>query len=235
MGGLAIPIFTNLASQEYANSVEVTAQLTQNILDQKSEWHLDTAKFKQSKHQIEKHRNEEKKALLSELKARMSDDCVRAIEISSMKGASAWITILPLQSEKFALNKREFFDSVKLRSRWPLKYVPSMCPCGKNYSVDHAMSCAKRGFMRARHDELRDVIGNLLSEVCNDVAIEPHLTPVTGENLPRSSNTGDDARLDVSARGFWQRGQRAFFDVRVFNPFAPSHLKQNLQKVFTAN
>ena len=89
--------------------------------------------------------------------------------------------------------------------------------------------------MHARHDELRDVVGNLLSEVCNDVAIEPHLTPVTGENLPRSSNTGDDARLDVSARGFWQRGQRAFFDVRVFNPFAPSHLKQNLQKVFTAN
>ena len=89
--------------------------------------------------------------------------------------------------------------------------------------------------MHARHDELRDVDGNLLSEVCNDVAIEPHLTPVTGENLSRSSNTGDDARLDVSTRGFWQRGQRAFFDVRVFNPFALSHLKQNFQKVFTAN
>ena len=103
----------------------------------------------------------------------MSDDCVRANEILSMKGASAWLTTLPLQSEKFALNKREFF--------------------------------------------------------------EPHLTPVTGENLPRSSNTGDDACLNVSARGFWQRGQRAFFDVRVFNPFAPSHLKQNLQKVFAAN
>ena len=52
--------------------------------------------------------------------------------------------------------------------------------------------------------------GNLLSEVCNDVAIEPHLTPVTGENLPRSSKTGDDARLDVSARGFWQREQSIF-------------------------
>ena len=59
--------------------------------------------------------------------------------------------------------------------------------------------------------------------------------PLSREDLPRSSNTGDDACLDVSARGFWQRGQRAFFDVRVFNPFAPSHLKQNLQKVFTAN
>ena len=37
--------------------------------------------------------------------------------------------------------------------------------------------------MHVRHDELRDVVGNLLSEVCNDVAIEPHLTPATGENL----------------------------------------------------
>ena len=27
----------------------------------------------------------------------------------------------------------------------------------------------------------------------------------------------------------------SIFDVRIFNPFAPSHLKQNLQKVFTEN
>ena len=68
------------------------------------------------------------------------------------------------------------------------------------------MSCAKGGFMHARHDELRDVVEIFYPKLAMiDVAIEPHLTPVTGENLPRSSNTGDDARLDVSARGFWQR------------------------------
>ena len=35
---------------------------------------------------------------------------------------------------------------------------------------------------------------------------------------------GDGARLDIVADGFWGGSrQRAFFDVRVFNPFAQSH------------
>ena len=33
-------------------------------------------------------------------------------------------------------------------------------------------------------------------------------------------------RVDVSARGFWMRGQRAFCDIRVFDPMAPCY--QNL-------
>ena len=34
----------------------------------------------------------------------------------------------------------------------------------------------------------------------------------------------DSARLDVAASGFWGgRFERAFFDVRVFNPHAPSN------------
>ena len=42
-------------------------------------------------------------------------------------------------------------------------------------------------------------------------------------------------RLDVSVRGFWQRGQRAFFDFRVFNPFAKIHLNQKLDTAFSSN
>ena len=160
---------------------------------------------------------------------------LRANDLSALKGASAWLTTLPLLSERFNLNKREFFDAIKMRYRWPLKYLPSDCPCGRKYTVDHAMSCAKGGFIHARHDELRDIFGNLLGEVCKDVAVEPALIPITGEFFPPSTITGDDARLDVSARGFWQRGQRAFFDVRVFNPFAPSHVRQTLKSVFRSN
>ena len=32
-----------------------------------------------------------------------------------------------------------------------------------------------------------------------------------------------------------QNGQRAFFDVKVFNPFAPTHTKITLQKAFDNN
>ena len=54
---------------------------------------------------------------------------------------------------------------------------------------------------------------------------EPHLQPITGE-VPTSAtaNFQDGARLDVAADGFWgSRFESAFFDVKVFNPYAPSN------------
>ena len=114
---------------------------------------------------------------------------LRANDLSRMKGASSWLTILPLKSENFVLNRREFYD-------------PSLCPCGKKYDVDHAMSCMKGGFVYRRHDEVRDMLANLLKDVCHDVQVEPHLQILTGEVLTSSANSSDDARLDISARGF---------------------------------
>ena len=72
-----------------------------------------------------------------------------------------------------------------------------------------------------RHDEVRDITAQMLKEVCHDVAVEPLLLPMQGEQLARrTANTSGDARVDVSARGFWTRGQRAYFDVRIFDPTA---------------
>ena len=46
---------------------------------------------------------------------------------------------------------------------------------------------------------------------------------LSGEILSSSNNSSDEM-MDVSERGFWQRGQPAFFDVMVFNTFAKSYL-----------
>ena len=81
---------------------------------------------------------------------------------------------------------------------------------------------------------MRDLFASLLQDVCHDVEVEPHTQTLTGQILSSSTNSSDEARLEVSARGFWQRGQRAFFDVRVFNPFAKSHLSQGLETAFTS-
>ena len=51
-------------------------------------------------------------------------------------------------------------------------------------------------------------------------------------NYQNSSNTSDEARADLSMLGLWQRGQRAFVDVRIFNPFAPSYRNQSLNSTF---
>ena len=89
----------------------------------------------------------------------------------------------------------------------------------------YPLGSQKGGFPTLRHNEIRDLTANLLSEVCHDVSIEPSLQPFTGETLASSSAiTEDSARLDVAASGFWGgQYERAFFDVRVFNPYAPSN------------
>ena len=69
----------------------------------------------------------------------------------------------------------------------------------------------------------------MLDEVCNDVRREPSLIKLTGEVLQNiTSNTKDEARLDVSATGFWGKSQKVFLDIRVFDPNALRYRNQYL-------
>ena len=62
-----------------------------------------------------------------------------------------------------------------------------------------------------RHNEVRDLIASMLGELCNDIEIEPMLQPLTGEQMRhRTTVTGDEARLDAKAKGFWRSNQVAF-------------------------
>ena len=71
------------------------------------------------------------------------------------------------------------------------------------------------GFSTQRCNELRDLETEFLSMACSDVEIESVLQDISGEHLNRGSNKTQDARLDIHARGFWERHRSAFFDVRV--------------------
>ena len=83
---------------------------------------------------------------------------------------------------------------------------------------------------------MRDFTAELLSEFHNDVAVEPLLTPLTGEKLKyKTANREDQARLDCYARGVWLRGSKAYFDVKVFNPLAKIYSKQTLKAAHRTN
>ncbi len=89
------------------------------------------------------------------------------------------------------------------------------------------------GYPTLRHNEIRDMTAQLLTEVCPNVATEPHLQPLTGESFClASTNINDGARLDIRARSFWTAGQDTFFDVRVFHPNAPSNRSGRLSAVY---
>ena len=102
------------------------------------------------------------------------------------------------------------------------------------FSVEHALSCAKGGFPTIRHNEIRNLTATLLTEVCHDVCIEPRLQPMSNETLAGSSpNRQDGARPDIAASGFWGGTfERTFFDVRVFNPHAPSNRHTQLSSCY---
>ena len=108
------------------------------------------------------------------------------------------------------------------------KGLPETCACGREFTCDHAMICKKGGFISLQHNDLRDITYELLSEVCKGVENESMLQPLTGETLKyQIAKTENNARLDLSALGFWCRDERAFFDISVFDPVAPSYAHQS--------
>ena len=58
---------------------------------------------------------------------------------------------------------------------------------------------------------------------------------LTGETFNNLVNVTNEARLDISARGFWVTSQMAFFDIRVFNPIAKRYATLDLAKSYQVN
>ena len=102
---------------------------------------------------------------------------------------------------------------------------PVKCACGVLFSTAHAMCRPRGGFPTIRQYEVRNMVGQLLTEVCHAVAIEPWLAPLFGEVFAAASA---NTRAEVRARGFWTRAQGAFFDFRIFHPDAASYSAQPL-------
>ena len=184
--------------------------------------------------EVKKRKRDHQSSIACQLKDSLSPDLQRAVELAMEKGASNWLTVLPVEEFGFTLHKGAFRDALALRYGWSLHHTPSTCPCGITFSVEHALSCPKGGYPSIRHNDIRDFTARLLTEVCHNVAVEPHLQPLSGETLDGASSiTQDGARLDVAADGFWgSRFERAFFDVRVFNPYAPSNQHSSLQACY---
>jgi len=54
----------------------------------------------------------------SNVKDRLPDDLKRQAEVASEKGASSWLSVLPIGEHGFHLHKGEFRDALRLRYNW---------------------------------------------------------------------------------------------------------------------
>ena len=218
-GGLGIPLLSEEAKIQFESSSTITKVHVESILDQSmfmksstSEGHsVEVLKQTANTNKTEKRHSSQEK-----LESLIPENLSPFFKQAKDKGASSWLNAIPLTNQDLDLTKDEFKDALRLRYNIPLDDLPSKCACGNKFDVNHALICAKGGFISRRHDNIRDFFTVLLDKVCVDVESEPHLSTLSGESFPlRSANKEDEARLDMKALGFWRRGKTAFFDVRV--------------------
>ena len=232
-GGMGILNPTETSQREYDTSLQITAGLSELIYRQEMNLNLlDRNAMESKKSELKK----EKETLIKQEQANIAnlldEKGKRMLMAASEKGASSWLSALPLKSLGYTLNKQEFRDAICLRYGWAIPSTPIYCGCGEKNSFDHILVCKKGGYVSMRHNILRDIEGRLLERVCKDVKIEPELIPSNNET---AGNVAEKARLDISARGVWGIQEKTFFDIRVTHPNATSNMSKSLEAIYESN
>ena len=216
----------------YIESLECTAILTSLLVDGATELPVGGDLDQDAKAAIKARHRTALKEKADNIQSRLPDLQRRAMELAREKGGSSTLTTIPISEHGFCFDvKSEFHDHVHLRYCWPLDNLPPTCPCGANFTIDHAQICKLSGFIHMRHNDPTTFLAQCIKEVHQDVELEPPLQPLNGETFRHlTANTEPDARADihVRVRGFWTNSRNAFFDNRVFYPHARSYQSRSL-------
>ena len=223
MGGLGLTISSSDAGHCFEASSKITAPIAAMIALQGKDPMSASIESKAIKSSV---RNAKRDNQLAEAEAIFNElppPQQHLLACTKEKGASSWVSALPIDEHRFYLHKGDFRDALCLRYGWQISNLPHHCACGDPLSVDHAMCCHKSGFPTLHHNEIRNMSANLLREVCPNTCTEPGLQPFNSETFQlRTANT-DEARVDIRTEGFWTSAQVAFFYIRVFHPSPPSY------------
>ena len=234
-GGLGIKKPEDDCDHEYQASKEITRELKDAIILQAVDF-KDLPTLEKRKKEVSAAREEMLKEKFNNITATCNGITKRSLLAAKEKGASSWLTCLPLQKLGYVLNKQEFRDCMALRYNWAVPDMPRVCGCGKPSNIDHLLSCHLGGYTNMRHNRLRDLIAKMLKEVCYDVKTEPHLLKVNdGDCVLPHTNKTEQARLDISARGVWTSFDKSFFDVRVTHPNCLSNRSKPFQQIYKEN
>ena len=232
-GGLGVPNLRVETPMQYAASKIFTKHHVESIKCQSVEMRPSEQSIDDLKKIQQTIKMETAKSRMDNIDASLSPEVLCLVTQSRDKGASSWLNAIPLKDQGLALNKQEFRDSLRMRYNLPLHDLPSFCPCGDRFNINHALTCKKGGFLAQRHDGVRNLLTSLLAKVCKNVEIEPHLLPLDNERFDlRSANTSPEERLDMKADGFCLRGATAFFDVRVTHVNSKSNQGRPTHMVF---
>ena len=147
---------------EYLASIKISAPLVDKIIAQSHDT-SDDANVQRLMHAVRKEKDDDLKGKLEELKVSLPVRTQRAVDLACEKGASSWLTAIPLKDMNIDLSKLEFRDALRLRYDRPIPDSPSVCVCGCSFTMDHAMICQGGGLVIQRHNEIRDLEAELLN------------------------------------------------------------------------
>ena len=233
LGGLGLKVPSEEAALEYEYSLNINKQLIDAIFNQESSFEVDPKIQSEKINETKKQKASRYETLQAEFKSKLTKDLWKVIELSAEKGASMWLTTIPIVEHGFRLNKQQFLDALCMRYDLNLNDVPRKCYCGENYSINHCLTCRNGGFVIMRHNAVRDSIFDMVNETCKDVKLEPALLPLSGETFSnKKANVSEGARSDISALGLWQPMCRAFLDIRVFNPLAQTNWQKQIPDMY---
>lgn len=213
--GIGIPDLKRESLEQFNASLGITPSHLNSIVPQSSTnpaWEL----MEERKREISAQRRAAAKSGIDRIDELLSPDLLQAVQQTRDKGASSRINAIPIEEYGLPLNKQEFRESLCLHYNLPLLNLPSYCACGEVFTVNHALTCKKGGFIAQRLDTIQDLLTSHISKVCRNVETEPLLQPLDNAvfNL-QSTVMSWEARLDMKAGGFGTPGVTAFFDLRV--------------------
>ena len=179
-GGIGIPDLKRKSLEQFNASLDITAPHVNSIVTQSS---IIPARelMEERKHEVNAKRRAAAKSQIERIDKSLSPNLLQAVQQTRDKGASSWLNAIPIEEHGLALNKQEFRDSLCLHYNLPLSNLPSYYACGEMFTVNHALSCKKGGFVAQRHDIIRDLLTSHINKVCRNVETEPLLQPLDNE------------------------------------------------------
>ena len=132
LGGLGIPNPMDQSMFQNHTSTTISAPLVELIIQQSPNSSQDIPKLQ---HKVKKEarniRYKKEQQSAADLAAKIPSHLQRALNASSEKGASSWLSTLPIEEHGFALHKGAFRDALCLRYGWRPQNLPANCICGK--------------------------------------------------------------------------------------------------------
>ena len=113
LGGLGIPKFTEEAEFKYKASTTITSPLVA-IMVLQGETLPNDSEIIRIKSEVTQRRNTDILLKADQVERNLEPNVLRAVQHSKEKGASNWLSTIPLADQGFTLNKGEFRDAISL-------------------------------------------------------------------------------------------------------------------------